>query len=145
MQIMLHNVDMEVLVSTWDMMDTYTHPVPPKRRYLDVEQKRRIVEETLAEGTSVAQIARAHGVNANLVFNWRRLYQAGQLCRRGGNKLLPVRVTGEDTPRSSTPGDRAPVASSAGTIYIQLRDVHVRVDGSADPGLVRVVLECLAR
>jgi transposase len=126
-------------------MDTYTHAVPPKRRYLELEQKRRIVEETLVEGASVAQIARAHGVNANLVFNWRKLYRAGQLCGRGGNKLLPVRVTGEDTPRSSTPQDPTPIASSAGTIYIQLQDAQVRVVGSADPGLVRAVLESLTR
>jgi len=66
-------------------MDTYTHPVPPKRRYLELEQKQRIVEETLAEGASVAQIARLHGVTANLVFNWRRLYRAGQL---GGRERL---------------------------------------------------------
>jgi transposase len=126
-------------------MDTYTQSVPPKRRYLELGQKRRIVEETLVEGASVAQIARAHGVNANLLFNWRKLYRAGQLCGRGGNKLLPVRVTGEDTPRPSTPNERAWMASAAGTIYIQMQDVHVRVDGSADPELVRVVLECLGR
>lgn len=125
-------------------MDTYTQAVPP-RRYLGLEQKRRIVEETLVEGASVAQIARAHGVNANLVFNWRKLYRAGQLCGRGGNKLLPVRVTGEDTPRPSTPQDLTPIASSAGTIYIQLQDAQVRVEGSADPGLVRAVLESLTR
>lgn len=47
-------------------MDTYTQPVRPKRRYLALEQKRRMVEETLAEGASVAQVARVHGVNANL-------------------------------------------------------------------------------
>ena len=104
-----------------------------------------MVEETLAEGASVAQIARAHGVNANLLFNWRRLYRAGQLCGRGGNKLLPVRVTPEDTPRPQMPAVSASLASSPGTIHIQLQDVKVRVEGSADPGLVRVVLECLAR
>lgn len=139
------DVDMKVVVSTWDMMDTYTQPVPPKRRYLRLEQKRRIVEETLAEGASVAQIARAHGVNANLVFNWRKLYRTGQLSGRGGNKLLPVQVTAEETPQPSPSDSRTSIASSAGTIYIQLHDVHVRVDGSADPELVRVVLECLAR
>jgi len=122
-------------------MDTYTQPVPPKRRYLGLEQKRRIVEETFSEGASVARIARAHGVNTNLVFNWRRLYRAGQLGGRGENKLLPVRVATEDTPLPITPDDH----SSVGTIYIQLRDVQVRVEGSADPGLVRVVLECLGR
>ena len=55
-------------------MDTYTEPVTLKRRYRGLEEKRRIVEETLAEGASVALVARAHGVNANLVFNWRKLY-----------------------------------------------------------------------
>jgi transposase len=70
-------------------MDTYTQPVPPKRRYLELEQKRRIVEETLAEGASVAQIARLHGVNANLVFNWRRLYRAGQLGASPGVSRTP--------------------------------------------------------
>src|ERR1700692_2770332 len=97
------------------MMDTYTEPAPPKRRYLELEQKRRIVEETLAEGASVAQIARLHGVNANLVFNWRRLYRAGQLGGRSGNKLLPVRVRVEDTRAASTPGGRASIVSSPGT------------------------------
>jgi transposase len=126
-------------------MDTYTQPVPPKRRYLELEQKRRIVEETLAEGASVAQIARVHGVNANLVFNWRRLYRGGQLGGLGGNKLSPVRVAAEDTPQRFTAGASNSLASSPGTIYIQLQDVQVRVEGSADPGLLRVVLECLAR
>ena len=126
-------------------MDTYTQPILPKRRYLGLEQKRRIVEETFAEGASVAKIARVHGVNANLVFNWRRLYRAGQLCGRRENKLLPVRVSGEDTPRPSTPSEHNSIASATGTIYIQRQDVQVRVEGSADPGLVRVVLECLLR
>src|ERR1700730_18336747 len=75
------------------MMDTYTQAITLKRRYRALEEKREIVEETLAEGASVGLIARAHGVNANLVFNWRRLYQAGQLSGSGGRaKLLPVKV-----------------------------------------------------
>jgi hypothetical protein len=59
-----HDVDMKIVYPLEEMMDTYTQTVPPKRRYLELEQKRRIVEETLAEGGSVAQIARLHGVNA---------------------------------------------------------------------------------
>jgi transposase len=60
-------------------MDTYTEAVTCKRRYLALEEKRRIVEETLSEGASVALVARTHGVNANLLFTWRKLYQAGRL------------------------------------------------------------------
>jgi transposase len=125
-------------------MDTYTQAIAPKRRYLELEQKRRIVEETLAEGASVAQIARVHGVNANLVFNWRRLYRAGQLGGRG-NKLLPVRVSAEDTPQPCTPGASASMASSWGTIHIQLRSAQVRIEGWVEAGLVRVVLESLGQ
>src|SRR5246127_465181 len=77
------------------MMDTYTQPVTTKRQYRTLEEKQRIVGEALAEGASVARVARAHGVNANLVFNWCRLYRAGRLRRRSEAKLLPVRVTGE--------------------------------------------------
>jgi transposase len=42
------------------------------RRTWSEEEKRRIVEEALVPGASVAEIARRHGANANLVFNWRR-------------------------------------------------------------------------
>jgi transposase-like protein len=38
----------------------------PKRRRRSIEERRRVVEETLVPGASVARVARAHGVNANL-------------------------------------------------------------------------------
>ncbi|HVB85109.1 MAG TPA: transposase, partial [Candidatus Dormibacteraeota bacterium] len=66
----------------------------PPKRYRTVEEKRRIVEETLQPGASVARVARAHGVNANQVFGWRQLYRQGRLERKeDAPSLLPVRVT----------------------------------------------------
>ena len=97
------------------------------------------MEETLAEGASVARIAGAHGVNANLVFNWRRLYEAGRLSGSRA-KLLPVKVTPESLPTTCS---GASLRSSPGTIQIQLRHAQVSIEGSADPVLLRVVLECL--
>ena len=127
-------------------MDTYTQAVTLKRQYRGLEEKRRIVEETLAEGASVALVARAHGVNANLVFNWRRLYQAGRLGRCDGAKLLPVRVTPESSPPRTAPL-REPNSrpSSRGTIHIQLRHAQVSIEGCADAVMLRVLLECLQR
>ena len=58
-----------------------------KRQYRSPELKRQIVEETLAPGASVARVARAHGVNANQVFAWRRQYQQGLL--KSGNRAIP--------------------------------------------------------
>jgi transposase len=42
------------------------------RRSWPAEAKRRIVQETLQPGASVATVAQRHGINANLVFKWRR-------------------------------------------------------------------------
>jgi transposase len=43
------------------------------RRTWSPEEKQRIVEEAIRPGASVAEIARRHGLNANLVFAWRRM------------------------------------------------------------------------
>jgi transposase len=45
------------------------------RRTWSPEDKQRIVEEASRPGASVAEIARRHGLNANLVFAWRRMLQ----------------------------------------------------------------------
>lgn len=117
-----------------------------QRQQRTVEEKRRIVEETLAEGASVARVARAHGVNANQVFTWRRLYQAGRLGGSGAVKLLPVSVSENSPPPITSPSsERAASMPLPGTIHIELRHAQVRIEGDSDPGLLRVLLECLRR
>ena len=63
---------------------------PGRRR--SVEERRRIVEETLQPGASVARVAQRYGVNAYQVFGWRRLYESGglQALPEAQVKLLPV-------------------------------------------------------
>jgi len=51
----------------------------PKRVYRTVAEKRGIVERILEGRLSVAQVARAEGVNTNQLHRWRREYQAGLL------------------------------------------------------------------
>jgi transposase len=115
-----------------------------KRQHRSIAEKRRIVEETLVEGASVARVARAHGVNANQVFYWRKLYQTGRLGTTSIARLLPVRVTRESSPPAtiSQPEHPSP-RSSFGSIHIELRQAQLRIEGSADPALLRVLLECL--
>ena len=117
----------------------------PQRQLRTVEEKRRIVEETLAEGASVARVARAHGVNANQVFSWRRLYHAGRLGGSGAVKLLPVSVSESSPPIVSPRSERSVSMPLPGTIHIKLRHAQVRIEGDADPALLRVLLECLRR
>ena len=62
-----------------------------------IEEKRRIVEETLRPGASVARVARRHAVNANQLFSWRKKYHEGRLGQ--SSKLLPVTLTASVKPR----------------------------------------------
>ena len=127
-------------------MDTFTQPVVGKRQYRCLEEKLRIVQEALGAGASVARVARAHGINANLVFNWCRLYRAGRLGG-GKTKLLPVRVAAESSAELAA-ALHEPLSlptCSSGTIHIQLEHAQVRVEGGADPVVLRVLLECLQR
>ena len=118
-----------------------------QRRHRSIAEKRRIVEETLVEGASVARIARVHGVNANQVFGWRRLYRDGRLGEQKASlKLLAVRVSGRlpvPTQEKHSVGDF--VKAQPSSIHIELRQGQVRIEGNPDPVLVRVLLECLTR
>jgi transposase len=102
----------------------------PKRQRRIIAEKRRIVEETLVEGASVA---RAHGVNANQVFYWRKLYQTGRLGVSGAAPLLPVRIWRESSPPAtiSLVEHRSTPPSSSGAIHIELRHAQVHIEGSA--------------
>ncbi len=131
-------------------------PLPKRRRqHRSLELKRQIVEETLAPGTSVALVARAHGVNANQVFDWRRLYQAGQL---GGSvasvsRLLPVRVAEEAAKNTlvahaannpmPVPSAGDTIGTTSGTIHLEVHQAHLRIEGTPDAAVLRLVLGAL--
>ena len=118
-----------------------------RRQRFSLEQKRQMVEATLAPGASVARVAREHGVNANQVFAWRKSYKEGLLEDRGmgGVKLLPVRVAGSD---AIDPASRPEVSSplSSGAIHLEFPGkALVTVEGSPNAEVLRVILGCLLR
>jgi transposase len=117
-----------------------------RRQRRSIAEKRRIVEETLTPGASVARVARAHGINANQVFGWRRLYLAGRLGElKREIKLLSVRVSDSKSAAVVEHGAADVAQQPSGSIHIELRQAQVRIEGSVDPALVRVLLECWCR
>jgi transposase len=135
-------------------MDTYASQVttdslgrrggPRRRRPL--EEKRKIVEETLEPGASVAIVARRYELNANVIFGWRRLYRAGRLGGSPEASLIPVKVIAPDTapgatkthPRGLTSGNSIEVLLADGT--------QVRVSGElADEALRQIIATVRAR
>jgi transposase len=129
------------------------------RQFRTTEEKRLIVEETRRVGVSVSSVAQAHGINANQVFYWRKLYEAGQLestvaqptgdLGARGVRLLSVSVD----EGAETQAPVAAVASTAeytagsdvlpGTIELTLARGQVRIAGTVDAGTLRAVLRCL--
>ena len=128
------------------------------RRMRTNEEKRRIVEEALVPGASVAAVARRHGVNANLLFGWRRLHKQGLLerSREPAVPLLAVQVTtptvvaerrSAGVTRSSSRLRRRPVTTSRSSDHIEIElpsGARVRVHGRVEPRALAEVLTALA-
>ena len=57
---------------------------PERRRRWTTAEKLRIVEESLAPGASVVEVARRHDVHRNLVTAWRRQARTGVLVFESG-------------------------------------------------------------
>jgi transposase len=109
------------------------------------------VEETLEPDASVARVARAHGVNANQVFHWRRQYRQGLLGEEDAEtvELLPVHVS-EALARKTNRQVRRQAAqatcdgsrsTSSGAIQVELPKGQLRITGRVYAEALRTVLE----
>jgi len=112
-----------------------------------VDFKRRLAGLACEPGISVAKLALEHGVNANLLFKWRRHYRAGKFGMPLPEhtvtevpQLLPVLTAAPALPQE--------VARSAGgsmaEIEIVLNGATVRVRGKVHRSTLATVLDCLA-
>ena len=127
-----------------DWMDEVDLSVVGPRRRRSAAERRGVVEETLEPGASVAKVALKYGINANQVFQWRRLYRDGKLGGAPADmmKLLPVSVIEDDVP--AIVGLVGPTASSSGAIHIELPgDIRISLEGSVDRDIVSIVLKSL--
>lgn len=129
--------------------DTLGRRVVP-RHFRSLEEKLRIIAEAQVPGASVAEVARQHGVNANLVFVWMRQHEQGVLTtrtRRPRPKLLAVTVspaTTVDEPRVTAPVPRA----SPATEYLEVTlpdGTCVRAFGAVPAEQLERVLRLLRR
>ena len=109
-----------------------------RRRRWSLQDKLRIVEETLQPGVTVSEVARHHGLAPSVIFTWRRLAREGRLGETAGPVFMPVEIT-------PVPAQAAPVASPArrtGLIEIVLScGRRIRVDREVDAEALRRVLQ----
>ena len=109
-----------------------------RRRRWSWDQKRAIVEESLAPHVSAA--ARRHGIGTGQLYTWRRQLLKRQLVDTP--RFARVEVAAEP-PRLTGP-IAGPGAGTAGTIEITLADgTSVRVNADVDEPALRRVLGVL--
>ncbi len=98
-----------------------------------------MIAESLAPGASVSRVAQRHGVNANLLFTWRRQEVVASGVA-GRVKLVPVTVAEAEAPsaasfRAPEPIGRMEIVLSGGERII----VGVDVDATALARVVRTL------
>lgn len=107
--------------------------------------KRSVVEQCLRPGASVAGVALAHGINANLVRKWIDKYKAEG--RESSTTLLPVIITaaGSQSMKQPLPARPRPAASALSClIEVEVHGARVRLYGPVDAERLRCIFDALA-
>lgn len=115
---------------------------PSKRRRRDhsPELKHELVRQCLLPGASVSSIAMAHGINANLVFKWRREHRAAEaagagLAQASAPLLLPITLA-STTPSDAVSAPPMPTScaprTGAGSIELDFAGARLRLRGAVD-------------
>ncbi|HTP77451.1 MAG TPA: transposase [Rhizomicrobium sp.] len=116
-----------------------------RRRRWSRDDKMRIIEETLAPGAVVTEIARRHGIATSLVFTWRRRARLATVAS-AGPRLVPVQVGAAESVQSIQASAAIPARKRRGVIEIELGDgKRVSVDENVDADALGRVLDVLSR
>ena len=140
-------------------MESGTRLGEPARRHHDRAFKAGLVEQSLQPGASVAVIARRNGVNANLLFKWRRDHRRKTIAASmptvaAPTVLLPVQIEPETRVGTSSALERTPtaevvpgsrVAARGGVIEVEIAGALLRLRGAVDEAMLSSVLRALRR
>ena len=116
---------------------------PERRRRWTTAEKVRIVQESLAPGASVVEVARRHDVHRNLLTVWRRqartgAFGAGSVPRRKDEvHFAAVSVAPEQRALTAPPG-------SSGAIEIEFASgARLRITGAVDTATLAAAIAAL--
>jgi transposase len=110
-----------------------------RRRSWTLDEKRRIVGESLEDGASIAEVARRHDLNANQLFTWRRQFGFEPAEPKQIAPILPVTIAPVEAPDEPDPG-------SSGQIEIVLAEGdRILVWSDVDTAALTRVLKALSR
>lgn len=131
------------------MADQHT-PSSRRRRDHSPELKRELVRQCLLPGASVSSIAMAHGINANLVFKWRREHRtavAASLEPAPASALLPITLAPATSDGMTQASHSVPTScaarANASSIELAFAGARLRLRGTVDQESLVAVLAAL--
>lgn len=117
--------------------ESKSQPGETKRRQWSDEERDLIVRASQKKGTTVNAVARLYGVQPWQIYDWRK--RAREAVRQSKPAtLVPVQVM------EFYPTDRREPEQSC-SVVVEAQAVRITITGPIDAGIVRTVLECLAR
>jgi transposase len=120
---------------------------PERRRRWSVEEKLRILAQSVAPGSSASLACRMHGISSGQLYTWRRQFRTGELT---GFAPVMVRPPVGELTVACAPADPVPARpksdrSVGGLIEIELASgVKLRLSGAVDETVLRRVLSALS-
>lgn len=120
---------------------------PERRRRWSLEEKLRILAQSVAPGSSASLACRLHGISSGQLYTWRRQFRTGELTGFAPVVLAPPVA---ELPLAAAPVDRVPTLPENdrpvdGTIEVELPSgVKLRLTGAVDEGALRRVLSALS-
>ena len=119
-----------------------------RRRQHDRAFKEELVRQSLELGASVSAIALHNGINANMLFKWRREHRRAVGQRAAPAVLLPVEIA----PQAEVITMAGPIVATTpapkpaprnGVIELEIAGVQLRVRGAVDEASLCSVLRAL--
>ncbi|ACE99656.1 transposase [Rhodopseudomonas sp. AAP120] len=121
-----------------------------RRRQFSADDKARFVEETLAPGAVVSEVARRHGLSPQQLFTWRRqMRQPAAIPAAPEPQMFVPAVVTPSSPPAGSPQRRRYVrktpqgGENTGNIELEINGVAVRVGRGADAATVAAVIRAL--
>ncbi len=125
-----------------------------RRRNFSPEFRKSLAQRACESGISVSQLAQDNGINANMLFKWRRELLASHLdCPAPQQAMLPVTVVeAEPNPSrakparsclSGVPSIAPATVARQSIIEIEIAGATVRFDERAELSTVRAVVRML--
>ncbi len=111
------------------------------RRRWTVDDKARIVAETLEPGAAVSVVARRYGLTPQQLFGWRReARKRSEASDAGGPSFVPAVV---DLPSAHGRRRQRQQAAPVAAIELDIGGVRVRIGDGAKASIVSAVIRAL--